>query len=287
MPPLYLRVFERLIIEANHQDNEIPYKAGKKIIKRGERLTSIRQICQWVGWYERGIFKTPNPKTVKAILDWLQQNGMIEIYGDEGNRKETHYRIVNYDIYQSDNDVKVTEKKQSGNSKETEKKQSMDTNKNDKECTKNEKNEKNDKEDILSATEVTDTPSQIPPYQEILESYNTLCPSLPKVKQMTDKRRKHIKAAWVKFKGDIDKFVTVFKKAEASDFLSGRNGKWTGCNFDWLITYNNMVKVLEDTYINKTTGIHNKDEPQKRIPRAFASLMELSQKGGIGKNDPG
>lgn len=148
MPPLYLRVFERLIIEANHQDNEIPYKkhsqdiACKKLIKRGERLTSIRQICQWVGWYERGIFKMPNPKTIKTILDWLQQNDMIQIYNNEGNRKETHYRIVNYDIYQSDDNTKVTEKKQSGNSKETEKKQSLDTNKND-------KNDKNDKK-ILS-----------------------------------------------------------------------------------------------------------------------------------------
>ncbi|HHW03383.1 MAG TPA: hypothetical protein GXX35_11365 [Thermoanaerobacterales bacterium] len=151
MPPLYLRVFERLIIEANHQDNEIPYKkhsqdiACKKLIKRGERLTSIRQICQWVGWYERGIFKMPNPKTIKTILDWLQQNDMIQIYNDEGNRKETHYRIVNYEIYQSDDDIKVTEKKQSGNSKETEKKQSLDTNKND----KNDKNEKNDKKLVI------------------------------------------------------------------------------------------------------------------------------------------
>jgi hypothetical protein len=39
--------------------------------------------------------------------------------------------------------------------------------------------------------------------------------------------------------------------AQASDFLSGRNGKWTGCNFDWLINENNMVKVLEGNYENK------------------------------------
>ena len=39
--------------------------------------------------------------------------------------------------------------------------------------------------------------------------------------------------------------------AEDSDFLSGRNGKWTSCNFDWLINENNMVKVLEGNYKNK------------------------------------
>ena len=131
MPPLYIRVFLRLILEANHQDAEIPYKEqgqktiGKKLIKRGERLTSVRDICKWVAWYERGKLKEPNPKTVQEILDWLEENNMIEIYGTKGNRKETHYKIVNYDIYQDKEDDKVTEKKQS-----------LDINKND----KNEKN---------------------------------------------------------------------------------------------------------------------------------------------------
>lgn len=138
MPPLYMRVFLRLILEANHQDNEIPYRekgqsvVGKKLIKRGERLTSVRDICKWVAWYERGKLKEPNPKTVQEILDWLEENNMIEIYGTKGNRKETHYKIVNYDIYQDKEDDKETEKKQSGNSQETEKKQSLDINKNDK-----------------------------------------------------------------------------------------------------------------------------------------------------------
>ena len=109
MPPLYLRVFERLILEANYQDTEIPYRErgsdviGKRLIRRGERLTSIRQICEWVGWYERGVFKRPNPKTIISILRWLESNSMIEIYGSEGNRTETHYRIANYGVYQDVN----------------------------------------------------------------------------------------------------------------------------------------------------------------------------------------
>ena len=136
MPPLYLRVFLRLLIEANHQDNEIPYRekgqsvVGKKLIKRGERLTSVRDICKWVAWYERGCLKEPNPKTIQNILDWLEENNMIEIYGAKGNRKETLYTIVNYDLYQDKDSDKVTEKKQLGNSLETEKQQSLETNKN-------------------------------------------------------------------------------------------------------------------------------------------------------------
>lgn len=141
MPPLYSRVFERLLIEANHKDNEIPFKqygskvTTKKLIGRGERLTSIRTICEWVGWYEYGIFKKPNPKTIKEILDWLVLNNMIEIYPNESNRDGTHYKIVNYNVYQNTDEEEVTVSKQSVNSKET-----VTTSK--QECIKNVKNVK-------------------------------------------------------------------------------------------------------------------------------------------------
>ena len=125
LSPLYLRVFERLIIEANHNDKEIPFRYSgsdvttKKLIKRGERQTSIRQICEWVGWYEHGIFKKPNPKTIKEILDWLVANGMIQIIPTENNREGTHYKVINYSDYQTKDDEEVTVKKQSNNNKET------------------------------------------------------------------------------------------------------------------------------------------------------------------------
>lgn len=146
MPPLYLRVFERLIIEANHQDKEIPFKysssdiTAKKLIKRGEKQTSIRTICEWVGWYEHGIFKTPNPRTIKNILDWLVANEMIEIYPTKSNREGTHYKIVNYSEYQSQEDEEVTVSKQSVNNKTT-----VSTSK--QECKRMKRMIKNDKEE--------------------------------------------------------------------------------------------------------------------------------------------
>lgn len=142
MPPLYLRVFERLVLEANHKDNEIPYRepgaklVGKKLIKRGERLTSIRAICEWVAWYERNSLKVPNPKTIREILEWLVNNGMITIHGERGNRRETHYSIVNYEVYQQRDDAKVTAEKQPSNSQVT-----VTTHK--QECLRMFKNEKN------------------------------------------------------------------------------------------------------------------------------------------------
>jgi len=111
-------------------------------------------------------------------------------------------------------------------------------------------------DEIVSAD--TDPPTQDPhqqkeniPYQQIVDLYNQTCLSLSRVEKLTDKRRRRIKSAWKNFKGDISAFEEVFKRAEASDFLSGRSGRWLGCNFEWLVTYNNMVKVLEGTYDNK------------------------------------
>jgi hypothetical protein len=50
---------------------------------------------------------------------------------------------------------------------------------------------------------------------------------------------------------DLETFRRLFQKAQESDFLSGRSGRWTGCNFDWLLKEANMIKVLEGCYDNK------------------------------------
>lgn len=67
---------------------------------------------------------------------------------------------------------------------------------------------------------------------------------------LSEKRKKQIRALLKKIRDETE-IKTVFMKAEASDFLSGRSGRWNGCNFDWLINYNNFIKVLEGTYDNK------------------------------------
>lgn len=97
-------------------------------------------------------------------------------------------------------------------------------------------------------------------YQAIVDAYNSLCTDLPSVRSLTDKRKRAIRARLKDY--SIDDFTTAFKKAQQSDFLSGRNGKWNGANFDWLLNENNIVKVLEGNYDNKQqydTNSVNKD----------------------------
>jgi len=126
-------------------------------------------------------------------------------------------------------------------------------------------------EDILSP-ETGDTTSQTQqdkvPYQEIANLYNDICQSLPKIKQITNKRKRSIKTAWHNMHENISAFEQAFRKAETSDFLSGRNGKWTGCNFDWLINSNNLVKVLEGTYDNRAAPIND-------LPENVRNALEL------------
>ena len=93
------------------------------------------------------------------------------------------------------------------------------------------------------------------PYDEITERYNEICKSRPKARPLSPKRKKMAKACWLQFGEEM---FEGFKKAEASDYLSGRNGVWTACDIEWLLNQNNMLKVLEGRYDNPETSSSSK-----------------------------
>lgn len=101
-------------------------------------------------------------------------------------------------------------------------------------------------------------------YQEVINYYHHFCPSLPKVTKITDARKKLINARLKDY--SMVELEKAFKEAEASDFLTGRNGKWGGASFDWIMNTNNIVKILEGNYRNKEgakTGIELYRETKK------------------------
>ncbi len=168
MPPLYYKVWQYLKYKANHQNNIIPMSDGtKEEIERGQHLTSYRAIARGVSYYEGAKYKEPNPKTIKKIIEWLEKNNMITVNNGRGNRQYTKITIVNYSIYQGEEEEEVTVKAQQSNSKVTPSthqsnskvtvgKQSVDINKNDKELYKNDKNEEEGKEE-------EENPPSLPP----------------------------------------------------------------------------------------------------------------------------
>ena len=88
--------------------------------------------------------------------------------------------------------------------------------------------------------------------QQVVDLYHSICKSFPKVRTVTDARKKAIKARLNTY--SIDDFKTVFTNAENSAFLKGSNNRnWTA-TFDWLIKDGNMAKVLEGNYADKGKG---------------------------------
>ncbi len=105
-------------------------------------------------------------------------------------------------------------------------------------------------------------------YKGIIDAYNGHCPSLPKVKSLSEARKKAIKARLNTY--TEDDLITAFKKAEASDFLKGANGRDWVANFDWIMKDANIAKILDGNYDNKGAE-NNADnrgiapEPQRRM----------------------
>lgn len=88
------------------------------------------------------------------------------------------------------------------------------------------------------------------PYQAIQDSYHKHLPMLPRVKVLTDARKRHIKARWAKVQKDgkdMSYFDGFFDHVSGSEFL--RTGSF--CNLEWLMKEANFVKVIEGNYHNE------------------------------------
>ena len=111
--------------------------------------------------------------------------------------------------------------------------------------------EKDKKEEKKIYREYTD-------YQQIADLYNSLCPSYPSIRSLSEARKKAIRARLHTY--TVGDFRTLFEKAEASEFLKGGNARNWSATFDWLIKDANMAKVLDGNYDNKGVGHYGSSE---------------------------
>lgn len=86
-------------------------------------------------------------------------------------------------------------------------------------------------------------------YQLIVDKYNSICISLPKVIKLSNNRKKAIGARLKQY--SVEDFEKLFEMAESSSFLKGQNNRNWSADFDWLIKDANMAKVLEGKYSDK------------------------------------
>ena len=94
-------------------------------------------------------------------------------------------------------------------------------------------------------------------YSRIISAYNETCVSLPRIRSLSEARKKAI-AARIHSGYTYEDIEETFKKAEASSFLKGKNKRNWSATFDWLIKDANMAKVLDGNYDDK------KVEPNER-----------------------
>ena len=112
------------------------------------------------------------------------------------------------------------------------------------------------------------------PFSEIQGKWNESCnrSGLPKCTKLSEKRHTAIRALWLEFG---DKVYSAIDKVAESDFLSGRDGKWRGCGFDWLFIKGNMLKVLEGNYDNRTSSRDFKKDVTGRYDNLESEVIEV------------
>lgn len=122
MPPIYHRVFQYLILKAKYKIEEFPTRKGYCIfLQPGQLIASMDHIAEGVNWYEWGVEKKPNKKTIKDILTWLESNSMVTVVS---NAHGTFIEVVNWRYYHGGDEEKVT---QSNGSEVTQEKRLLDT----------------------------------------------------------------------------------------------------------------------------------------------------------------
>ena len=103
-------------------------------------------------------------------------------------------------------------------------------------------------------------PADHVPYTAIVDMYHTISKSYPKLRTISESRKRAIAARWKEHKRDLDTFRELFTRAEASLFLKGKNKRNWAADFNWLMNSENMAKVLEGNFDNDKQGGQNHGE---------------------------
>lgn len=87
-------------------------------------------------------------------------------------------------------------------------------------------------------------------YQQIVDEYNETATNLPKVKILTDKRKARIKKFWdySEKHQSIEFYRGYFSHANQVPFLTGNNDRKWRADLEFLMSIDNLAKILEGKY---------------------------------------
>lgn len=226
-------LFLHILLKANWK----PGRFQGTDVPRGSFVTSQQNLA-----LETGL----TLKNVRTALKHLENTGEVAV---DRHPKFSVITIKNYDKYQSGGS-QVAVNGQSGGSQVT----TIEEGKKE----RKEEYNKSPKGDYESGTPENSI------YATIRELYNSVCGSYPRLVKMSEARKKAINAR-MKTGYTLDDFQTLFEKAEASDFLKGKNKRNWSAKFDWLVSDSNMAKVLEGNYDARKEAIKDEPEPTNSV----------------------
>ena len=141
-----------------------------------------------------------------------------------------------------------------------------------------EKEKKKNKNNIVfpngntQVTQETASPS-LPdcPFTEIMDLFNKICVSFPRILGIDGERKRAVAARWRTYKS-LDPFRELFGIAEDTPFLKGNNNRNWVANFDWMMKPTNFVKILEHRYDGGQQT--QQQAPQSEYDRFMSGLMK-------------
>jgi hypothetical protein len=216
-------------------------------VRRSKRVTSVEadlyfylmNVCNELNW--ENPFEHPNKlivatigvteKTMIEARNRLKQKGLIDFEPGKRKAKSPVYTI----LYSNNSSIKESKK----------------------EC-KKESKKGQDKAKRSRKVGMPNVPSTFPDtakkepqinYQEYVDSFHLACPKLPKVRAMSDARKRAIKARIKEYGEEVVK--QVIESAGKSEFLAGKNKRGWTASFDWIFKPTNFIKIMEGNYSNK------------------------------------
>lgn len=207
--PCVKDVFLHLLITANYAQSE--YRGVT--IERGQAVFGLVSLSETLGY---------SVQQIRTAIRKLKQTGEIKVWS---NNHFSIATITNYHEYQeideqqTDNN-QITNNQQSNNNQIT--------------TSKEEKEEK----EIKKST-----------YTSVMDEFNSICRSLPKIKAINAARRVRIERVASILHWHNTNFKELFMRVEASDFLTGKVKDWRA-DFDWILKPEHLTKIMEGNYDN-------------------------------------
>ena len=226
-------LFLHILLKANWK----PSRFQGTEVPRGSLVTSQQNMAT-----ETGL----TIKNVRTALKHLENTGEVAV---SRHPKFSVITVKNYNQYQSSGSQMAAEGQSDGSRGAT-----IEEGKKE----RKEEYNKSPKGDYESGTPENSI------YATIRELYNSVCGSYPRLVKMSEARKKAINAR-MKTGYTLDDFQTLFEKAEASDFLKGKNKRNWSATFDWLVSDSNMAKVLDGNYDARKEAIKDEPEPTNSV----------------------